>query len=193
MRTIPLSILGIAIVFAATLAVIGLSVAPTAAQASCDPAYANACIQPPPPDLNCPDLLPLVNIRLRTVGVDPHGLDGNDNDGLACEDPEQPIPPDLTPTATTTTTLTATATSTASPTATNTPTQPPTPSPTPTFTPTPTSTPTTVAPAPTTPVAPGPPNTGTGSAAGDGSPYLLAAVAILAIGFGAAAAAVRRR
>jgi micrococcal nuclease len=49
---------------------------------NCDPSYPDVCIPPPPPDLNCGDV-PYKNIRV--VGDDPHGFDGNDNDGLGCE------------------------------------------------------------------------------------------------------------
>jgi micrococcal nuclease len=48
----------------------------------CDPSYPDVCIASPPPDLNCDDV-PFKNIRV--VGSDPHGFDGNDNDGLGCE------------------------------------------------------------------------------------------------------------
>jgi micrococcal nuclease len=49
---------------------------------NCDPSYPDVCIPSPPPDLNCGDV-PYKNIRV--VGSDPHGFDGNDNDGLGCE------------------------------------------------------------------------------------------------------------
>lgn len=49
---------------------------------NCDPSYPDVCIPSPPPDLNCGDV-PYNNIRV--VGSDPHGFDGNDNDGLGCE------------------------------------------------------------------------------------------------------------
>jgi len=42
------------------------------------------CIAPYPPDLDCDDVLPLVNFR--AVPPDEHGLD-RDNDGIACEWP----------------------------------------------------------------------------------------------------------
>ena len=48
---------------------------------NCDPSYPDVCIPPPPPDLNCPDIL---YANFRVVGSDPHGFDG-DNDGRACE------------------------------------------------------------------------------------------------------------
>jgi micrococcal nuclease len=47
----------------------------------CDPAYAGACIPPPPPDLDCADI---PERRFRSVGADPHRLDGDGN-GIACE------------------------------------------------------------------------------------------------------------
>jgi hypothetical protein len=49
---------------------------------SCDPSSPTVCIQSPPPDLDCPDVLPL---RKFVVGPpDPHGFDG-DHDGRGCE------------------------------------------------------------------------------------------------------------
>lgn len=48
----------------------------------CDPSYPNDCIPSPPPDLNCPDLWPLVNIV--TLPPDPHKID-RDEDGIGCE------------------------------------------------------------------------------------------------------------
>jgi micrococcal nuclease len=46
----------------------------------CTSAYTGACIPPPPPDLDCAD----VPGGFRSMGPDPHGLDG-DSDGVACE------------------------------------------------------------------------------------------------------------
>ena len=51
---------------------------------NCDPAYPTVCIPPPPPDLDCPELVPLVNFQV--LPPDPHRLDA-DNDGIGCEDP----------------------------------------------------------------------------------------------------------
>lgn len=51
-------------------------------QTACVLSYTDVCIAPPPPDLNCADV-PYHNIRIN--GSDPHGLDGNDNDGIGCE------------------------------------------------------------------------------------------------------------
>jgi len=49
--------------------------------ASCDPAYPDVCIPPPPPDLDCPD----VGARDFTVlPPDPHHFD-RDRDGVGCE------------------------------------------------------------------------------------------------------------
>lgn len=48
---------------------------------NCDPNYAGACVPPYPPDVDCDD----VGTSVTIVGNDPHGLDGNDNDGLGCE------------------------------------------------------------------------------------------------------------
>lgn len=47
----------------------------------CDPNYTGACVPPYPPDVDCPELTAR---RFRSVGSDPHGLDG-DHDGVACE------------------------------------------------------------------------------------------------------------
>ena len=51
---------------------------------NCEPAYPTVCLPPPPPDINRPQLLPLVNIP--TLPPDPHGLDA-DKDGIGCEEP----------------------------------------------------------------------------------------------------------
>lgn len=49
---------------------------------NCDPSYPDVCIPSPPPDLDCGD----ISYRnFRVVGDDPHGFDGNDNDGRGCE------------------------------------------------------------------------------------------------------------
>ena len=48
----------------------------------CSPAYPTICLLPPPPNINCPQLLPMVNIP--TLPPDPHGLDA-DKDGIGCE------------------------------------------------------------------------------------------------------------
>ena len=47
----------------------------------CDQSYSDACIPPPPPDLNCDDL-PYINFAVRPP--DPHDFD-RDSDGLGCE------------------------------------------------------------------------------------------------------------
>jgi uncharacterized membrane protein YgcG len=49
---------------------------------SCHPSYPDNCIPPPPPNLNCDDV---DDTNFRVVGSDPHGFDGNDNDGIGCE------------------------------------------------------------------------------------------------------------
>lgn len=48
---------------------------------NCDPSYPTVCIPPPPPDLDCGDIL---FRRFTVVGSDPHHFDGN-NDGVGCE------------------------------------------------------------------------------------------------------------
>jgi hypothetical protein len=52
---------------------------------ACDPSYPDVCIPPPPPDLNCGDAGVPVNFQV--LPPDPHGFDGNDNDGIGCETP----------------------------------------------------------------------------------------------------------
>jgi hypothetical protein len=49
---------------------------------SCHPSYPDVCIPPPPPNLNCDDV---DATNFEVVPPDPHGFDGNDNDGLGCE------------------------------------------------------------------------------------------------------------
>lgn len=57
---------------------------PTAVQVApkCDPSYPDFCIPPPPPDLDCKDVLPHKNFRV--LQPDPHNFDGN-HDGIGCE------------------------------------------------------------------------------------------------------------
>jgi hypothetical protein len=55
---------------------------PTAPSAqTCDSAYPDVCIPPPPPDLDCGEIL---YRDFRVLPPDPHGFDGN-NDGIGCE------------------------------------------------------------------------------------------------------------
>lgn len=49
--------------------------------ANCDPAYPTVCIPPPPPDLDCGDI---VHRRFTVNPPDPHRFDG-DHDGIGCE------------------------------------------------------------------------------------------------------------
>ena len=49
---------------------------------NCSPAYPSVCIAPPPPDLDCPEI---PYKRFTVLPPDPHGFDGNDNDGIGCE------------------------------------------------------------------------------------------------------------
>lgn len=104
------------------------------ARPACDPSYPDVCIAPPPPDLDCGEIV-LRNFRV--LGPDPHGFD-TDGDGVGCE---------ADPTAAATSTRTPTPTGAAAPT------QPPTATrtSTPTWTPTRTRTPTPISPT----VAPG--------------------------------------
>ncbi len=48
----------------------------------CHPSYPGVCIPPAPPDLDCGDI---PHRRFTVLPPDPHGFDGNDNDGLGCE------------------------------------------------------------------------------------------------------------
>ena len=48
---------------------------------TCDPAYPDVCIPPPPPDLNCADI---PHRRFTVHSPDPHRFDG-DSDGIGCE------------------------------------------------------------------------------------------------------------
>ncbi|MGH8951121.1 MAG: lamin tail domain-containing protein [Acidimicrobiia bacterium] len=61
-----------------TLAPINPIVGPT----DCDPSYPDVCIPPAPPDLDCGEIS---HRRFQVLPPDPHGFDGNDNDGLGCE------------------------------------------------------------------------------------------------------------
>jgi Flp pilus assembly pilin Flp len=51
---------------------------------ACVPSYQGVCIPPPPPDLDCSDIVALgIAVPITVVGNDPHGLDP-DGDGLGC-------------------------------------------------------------------------------------------------------------
>ncbi|WP_298818699.1 thermonuclease family protein [Chloroflexus sp.] len=50
---------------------------------SCHPSYPDACIPPPPPDLDCDDI-PYRRFRVLQQYGDPHRFDG-DSDGVGCE------------------------------------------------------------------------------------------------------------
>ncbi len=50
----------------------------------CDPNYAGGCVPPAPPDLDCADIRALGIAPVRSIGSDPHRLDG-DGDGFGCE------------------------------------------------------------------------------------------------------------
>ena len=47
----------------------------------CDTAYPEVCISPPPPDLDCGEV---VYRRFKVLAPDPHGF-GGDGDGVGCE------------------------------------------------------------------------------------------------------------
>ena len=49
---------------------------------NCDPAYPDFCIPSPPPDLDCGDI---DGGSFTVLPPDPHGLDGNNDNGLGCE------------------------------------------------------------------------------------------------------------
>jgi hypothetical protein len=57
---------------------------PTTVGGACDPSYPTVCIPPPPapPDLDCGQI---TYRRFTVLPPDPHGFDGNDNDGIGCE------------------------------------------------------------------------------------------------------------
>jgi len=48
---------------------------------ACDPSYPDVCIPPPPPDLDCSDIL---YRNFRILPPDPHNFD-RDGDGIGCE------------------------------------------------------------------------------------------------------------
>ncbi len=54
--------------------------APTQAASNCDPNY-SPCVPNVSYDLDCSD----IRFKVTVIGSDPHGFDGNDNDGLGCE------------------------------------------------------------------------------------------------------------
>ena len=56
--------------------------APVAPTRSCDPSYPDFCIPPAPPDLDCGDIS---QGSFTVLPPDPHGFDGNDDDGRGCE------------------------------------------------------------------------------------------------------------
>jgi len=51
-------------------------------ETTCDSSYPDNCIPSPPPDLTCDDVCAR---NFEVVPPDPHGFDGNDNDGIGCE------------------------------------------------------------------------------------------------------------
>jgi micrococcal nuclease len=53
----------------------------TSTSTTCDVAYPDVCLPPPPPDLSCSDT---PSRSFRALPADPHELDGN-SDGVACE------------------------------------------------------------------------------------------------------------
>jgi hypothetical protein len=60
------------------------TVNPSTSSGGCSSSYPGICIQDPPPDLDCPQVLPAVNFRV--LPSDPHDFD-RDGDGIGC-DPE---------------------------------------------------------------------------------------------------------
>jgi micrococcal nuclease len=50
----------------------------------CDPNYSGACVPPYPPDVDCDYLRTHGLAPVRSIGSDPHALDGDD-DGIGCE------------------------------------------------------------------------------------------------------------
>jgi hypothetical protein len=55
--------------------------APAPTPSTCDSNYSGGCVPIVSYDLDCPD----IGFSVVVVGSDPHGFDGNDNDGLGCE------------------------------------------------------------------------------------------------------------
>jgi hypothetical protein len=55
---------------------------PKPSRAGCSAAYPTVCIPPPPPGLDCPDVLP--RKRFKALAPDPHRFDA-DKDGVGCE------------------------------------------------------------------------------------------------------------
>lgn len=199
MSTRPLTL---AAAFAVSLTIGGsMLVSPTdqARAEVCDPNYAGVCLPvfTGTDNVNCIDDIVTLS-SFPVVGTDVYGLDGADDDGIACESNGKPAyqAPAATPTATATSTSTPTATTT---TATSTATAAATATPTSTNTPAATSTPTTLPPTatPTSAAAvspPSPPSVGNSVVTGDGfsSAYLAGVGALIALA-GAALAFVRRK
>ena len=50
----------------------------------CDPNYAGGCVPASPPDLDCADIRAKGLAPIKSIGSDPHRLDGN-HDGIGCE------------------------------------------------------------------------------------------------------------
>ena len=48
---------------------------------NCDSSYPDVCVSPPPPDLNCSDIL---YKNFKVLPPDPHGFD-REGDGVGCE------------------------------------------------------------------------------------------------------------
>ena len=57
-------------------------------EGACDPAYPDACIPPPPPDLDCSNI---DERRFTVLPPDPHNFDG-DHNGIGCERCERGLP-----------------------------------------------------------------------------------------------------
>jgi hypothetical protein len=81
MKTRPLKLV-LMISLSSILAVIWLYPNQVYSQSgNCDPAYPDACIASPPPDLNCADV---PDKGFTVLPPDPHGFD-RDADGIGCE------------------------------------------------------------------------------------------------------------
>ena len=101
MRVLRVALVVLVVWLTVGTAVVG--VGPAAAQ-GCSAAYPDFCVPPAPPDLDCADIQ---FSDFTVLAPDPHGFDGNDNDGRGCEDSGRPrFTSQQQPTTTTTLSIT---------------------------------------------------------------------------------------